>query len=304
MEREILNAMDKQEDEDGKRSALIGSTIDEDDRPEGVYLSEQSKIMFKPREYNTGPKGVRVDEKKFRAHQALQREADLARQQEMVKKQAIQIKPIALDDEDDDEFEDDEATRRYKLERLAQMQQAATSTAHLKKFGFLELIGVEDYIDRVDGAGHPQSFVVVHLYEEYLAPSVRLNFKLEELARKYDQVCFVAVPATDAKEGLDPEELPILIAYQGGEFVSSEIKCAPPRPAPVLPHAHLPSSAAASHPAASHPARVRRQGGAEHRAGKPDGGRCGGSGAPDEGATHIIQGRQLSGRRSHVAPRA
>lgn len=41
---------------------------------------------------------------------------------------------------------------------------------------------------------------------------------------RYDQVCFVAVSAMDAKEGstpLDPDDLPILIAYQGGEFKSS-----------------------------------------------------------------------------------
>ena len=40
----------------------------------------------------------------------------------------------------------------------------------------------------VDNAGSPSTYVIVHLQEDYLESCVRLGFKLEELAAKYDQV--------------------------------------------------------------------------------------------------------------------
>lgn len=178
MEREILNAIDGVEDEDGNKSRLIGPSLDD--------VSEQEKVMFAPRQYNTGVKGCIVDEKRHRAQLILQRQADQVRAQEALRRSAMGgVRPVDNFVEEEDEFhdDDDKITARYTRERLQQMQ-AAASTAQLPTFGFLELIGVEDYLERVDGAGHRKSFVVLHLHEDYLAPCVRLNFKLEELAKR------------------------------------------------------------------------------------------------------------------------
>ena len=190
--------------------------------------SELERVMYRTDRPRTGPKGVIADAERHKAQVLLQRQAERARVEEQLRRQAVTVSAsaaisaassAAADASDDDD--DDAASRRYRMARLKELKKAAEGDAARPTFGGLELIGVEDYLDRVDNTGHAETFVVVHLYEEFVASCVRLNFKLEELAKRYNRVRFVAVPAQDAKEGLDVDELPILIAYRGGEFVSS-----------------------------------------------------------------------------------
>ena len=101
---------------------------------------------------------------------------------------------------------------KYKLERLKQMQAAAAVSAKLPTFGQLFVMPWTEYTNQIDtpdnGRPSPDTPVVVHLFEDFMADCVRLNFRLEKIAAKYDHVKFLCVCASDVKKDLDPEELP------------------------------------------------------------------------------------------------
>ena len=132
---------------------------------------------------------MREDARRHNALQYLQAQADKVRRQEQLRRSAnATVRPAGEDDDDDDDDDDDLEFRRYKLERLKQMQQHASASAQLPVFGSVEQVAALDMPAAVDGAGSSQTYVVVHLQEDYLASCVRLSFKLGEVAARYDQV--------------------------------------------------------------------------------------------------------------------
>ena len=164
---------------------------------------------------------MREDARRHNALQFLQAQADKVRREEQLRRSAnATVRPAGESDEEEDD-EDDLEFRRYKMERLKQMQQHASASAQLPTFGSVEQVAALDMPAAVDGAGSSQTYVVVHLQEDYLASCVRLSFKLGEVAARYDQVRFLDVPASEAKPDLDPAELPILVVYLDGQFMAS-----------------------------------------------------------------------------------
>ena len=216
MEREILNCIDGQEDEDGNLSSFL--------RQEDPEMA-----VFRQRRSNTGPKGVQEDAKRHAAMQALQRQADAVRQQEMLRRAANPtVKPATdaskwfADKDDADDDEEDEEFQRYRLARLQQMHAVSSASSKLPTFGHVEAIEVDDYPEAVDKPGSAETYVVVHLQEDNFPACVRLGYKLEALAAKYDQVRFLSVSASQAKPDLEPERLPCLIVYHhNGEYAGS-----------------------------------------------------------------------------------
>ena len=177
MERKILNAIEGIEDEDGNA-------------PDFLKTDDPEMVAFRPRRANTGAKGVIEDAKRHRAMSILQAQAERVRLQEQLKRAANPtVKPFGEElDEDDDDDEEDEEFRKYKLERLKEMQKSAQASAGLPTFGAVESCPALQMPKAVDNAGSPSTYVIVHLQEDYLESCVRLGFKLEELAAKYDQV--------------------------------------------------------------------------------------------------------------------
>lgn len=218
MEMAILNAIEGQEDDDGNKSSAF---LAGDDQPDVIH--------YRTHHANTGAKGVINDAKSHAMMMALQREADKVRQRELMRRQAnATVKPIGDEEEEDDEEfdedeDEDEEFKQYKLQRLREMQAKASAAASMPRFGALARCDPDEYLAVVDHPGQPHTFVIVHLHEEHIAPCVRLTYKLEELARKYDQVCFINVLASETAKGdLDESELPALIVYQDGAFKGSE----------------------------------------------------------------------------------
>ena len=209
MERAILFASEGIEDEDGK--VIGGGFLKQDD---------DEMAVFRQRRVNTGPKGVIEDQKRDAAMKKLMAQADAVRRQETLKRQAnATCRPAGEESDEDDEFEDEEF-KKYKLERLRQMQKAAASAASsMPTFGTVETIPALEMPKAIDTVGSSQTYVIVHLQEEYLASCVRLTFKLGDLAKKYDQVRFLNIRASEAKPDLDPAELPILIVYKDGDYL-------------------------------------------------------------------------------------
>ena len=125
-------------------------------------------------------------------------------------------------EDEHEEDEEDEEFRKYRLARLQQMQSVASASAKLPTFGSVEAIAVDDFPEACDAPGSVDTYVVACLQEDYLPACVRLSYKLEALAAKYDQVRFISVSASAAKPDFDPDRLPCLIIYhKNGEFAGS-----------------------------------------------------------------------------------
>ena len=216
MERDLIAAIEGHEDDEGKPvSTIMRATEDGPDQ-----------VTFAPRQYNTGPKGVIEDARQARAKAQLQRQADVTLRAEQMRSKhggVPRIDAAEFDEEEDEEEEGDDAFRKYRQQRLEQLQRAAQVRSYLPTFGELKDLSIDGYLTCVEG-GHPETFVVVHLYEAHLPACVRLNFRLQELAAKFDQVCFGSMVASEAKEGMGTEDLPALVAYRGGEYLESELR--------------------------------------------------------------------------------
>ena len=192
------------------------------------------------------------DARRHHAMERLKAQAEAVRQQELLRRAANPtVRPAGEEEEDEDDEEDDEEFRRYKLERLREMQKHASTSAALPVFGHVEAIEALEMPAAIDNVGSPHSYVVVLLHEDFLASCVRLRLQLEEIAARHDQVSgasrrraactslltprappssprgatwqvrFLAVSASAAKPDLDPAELPLLLAYQAGNFLAS-----------------------------------------------------------------------------------
>ena len=213
LEREISKFVDGIEDETGNKSTIFRA-------------DDPNMSVIKRHRLATGAKGVMNDARQHYAMFALQQEADKVRQKETNRRLAgggtkAAVSHVAAVDEEDDDKEDVEFMR-YRIQRLQQVQKAAAALACLPTFGHVDAVDALEYPVAVDNVGSDQTFVVVHLMEHYLPASVRLHFKLEAIAAKYDQVKFLSVCAHDAKETLDDDDLPILIVYRAREFFGSE----------------------------------------------------------------------------------
>jgi hypothetical protein len=222
MERDLIAAIEGHEDDEGKPMSTIMSVAE--DGPE--------QVTFAPRKYNTGPKGVIEDARQARAKAQLQRQADAALRAEQMRSKhggVPRIDAAEFEDEEEEEAEEEEAEdgddafRKYRQQRLQQLQRGAQVRSYLPTFGELKDLSIDGYLACVEG-GHPETFVVVHLYEPHLPACVRLNFRLQELADKFDQVCFGSMVASEAKEGMGTADLPALVAYRGGEYLESELR--------------------------------------------------------------------------------
>jgi len=216
MEREILNAIDAIEDDDGHVSAFMQPG----DEPTRVHYRQAASAG--------GAKAVMHDHHAHQQLARLQREAAAVRSQEALKASAVGIKSTAVQPEEEEEEDDDEAFDAYRMQRLQQLRDQAAAAASLPTFGALEMCDIDNFIERVEPApvgGSPLTFVVVHLYEEHLPLCVRLNFRLQVLAKKFDQVRFLAIPQSEARPHADPTELPTLVIYQAGEYTNSQKRC-------------------------------------------------------------------------------
>ena len=108
---------------------------------------------------------------------------------------------------------DDEAFKKYRLERISKMQSKSAPVENVCQFGKLDEVTVENYLEEVEEC-EGLHWVVVHLYEPYVEISVRLNFALMNLAEQFPYVHFVRGRASDLLPDFDEIGLATLILYQ------------------------------------------------------------------------------------------
>eukprot|EP00965_Chrysotila_dentata_P159315 5262619-Pleurochrysis_carterae.AAC.1 len=218
LERDFVLAIDGCEDEDGKPIRGAGGFVANDLGPDDV--------VRQPRMRNTGPKGVLEDAARAAAHARLEKQAASTYKTELCRAQrqlgtascSSCTQPSATEDLEDDE----EVFRLYKQQRMAQMKGQALQQARLPTFGDVFQVTHDEFVDFVE-CESPDTYVVIHLFEDFLPACVRLNFRLQVLAKQFNEVKFGAIIASEAKQTMTCERLPALVAYRGGEYLESEL---------------------------------------------------------------------------------
>ena len=80
-----------------------------------------------------------------------------------------------------------------------------------------------EFVDEVDQAD-PRTFVVIHLYEDFVDHCRKLNIILDHLARKFEHVKFLKLKAIEAREDYDIVALPTVMLYKGGQLIEAMVR--------------------------------------------------------------------------------
>jgi hypothetical protein len=124
----------------------------------------------------------------------------------------------AQKDDDSNDSEDDDFIKDFRSKRMQQLQ-----TNNRPTYGTYSTLTPEDFVSVIDSID-PQTFVVVHLYESSVKESAMLHSALEKVAQIMDGVKFIELEAYEAKPGIDPICLPVILVYRGGELVRNEVR--------------------------------------------------------------------------------
>jgi len=114
---------------------------------------------------------------------------------------------------DDDQFlEDDTFIQEYRQKRMIELQQS-----QLPCFGFVQGICRDQFVDCIDNES-PSTFVVIHLYQDYIPACRKVNKYMFSLAQKYRRVKFVKIVSSEADINYDDIALPTLLVYKAGQL--------------------------------------------------------------------------------------
>ena len=116
-----------------------------------------------------------------------------------------------LEDELDEEF-----LEQYKQKRLEEIQK----TAEKPHFGSVYEISREEYLAHVTNAPK-ESYVVLHLYQDYIEKCKLMNELMSRMAPKYPLIKFIKIISTRCIENFPDSKLPCLIMYREGKMTSN-----------------------------------------------------------------------------------
>ena len=207
---------------------------------EGLTAREDiGRHLTKFRQYgNTGPKGVKADyeeaklicerrleTQRMKANAAFQRAAYGATMQGESYSLAAQMAKANLngervgdDADDEDSYSDDSDDEFLKLYRANRIKQLRTS-AELPQYGSYKKVTPEKFVD-ITNETDPRSYVVVHVFEEYIPACQRLNNVFDIIARRYPHVRFIGFVATEGSQTLSHKALPAILVYRAGALVN------------------------------------------------------------------------------------
>lgn len=200
--------------------------LDEIMNPKNAVMVEDeddwSKVLTQHRpKNNTGGKGVLEDYKEATKIKKRRNETKVLKQREAWKQigyngqnapltQAqTEKKPGLQQEQQDEESSDDEMFAQFRAMRLAQLQQ----TSGLPRFGKVYPVGKFKFVDEVDQAD-PRTYVIIHLYEDYILTCQRMNSVFDILASRYPHVKFLKLKATEADQTLSHSLLPGIMVYK------------------------------------------------------------------------------------------
>lgn len=86
------------------------------------------------------------------------------------------------------------------------------------QYGRLLSVDKFQFVSEVDNAD-PKSFVVIHLYEDYILTCSRMNDILKTLASRHSHIKFLKLKATEADQTLTHRALPAFLVYKNKKLV-------------------------------------------------------------------------------------
>lgn len=173
--RSFLNLSDD-DDDDG----TVTRTASRIDQPRPSVTSTRGAISTIPsKRYgaNTGPKGVISDAQDFRDSRRSQRESMRSTtsfsQSTYSVAHADQAPVEKLDEEDDCDDQDDSFMKKWRQNRLKEMQngpkgsQMHQNGTRARMFGSLTMVDPDGYLDAVEKSD-PHTVVVVYIYDDFV----------------------------------------------------------------------------------------------------------------------------------------
>lgn len=235
----VKNVMESENQEDLTYEMDSDFSIDEDFahlEEEEMFEQMAGTVVENPEDWssvltqqrpknNTGGKGVLADHEEATKITKRRNETRVLKQREAWKRQGYGSRNIQLKSETnvvksgkgDDEEEADDDDEFFEKFRAMRMQQIS-SVSSLPQFGQLKSVGKFEFVDEVDQAD-PRTFVVVHIYEDYILACQRMNAFLSSLAKRFPHVKFLSLKATEADQTLSHAMLPAFLVYKSGKVV-------------------------------------------------------------------------------------
>lgn len=185
-----------------------------------------STVLSTHREkHNTGGKGVLADYEEAKRITRRRNETKALKQREAWKKagygtqeikESSKPQPKSKQRTEESESDDDDEDEFFEKFRALRLQQLS-SVAGLPQYGTLRSVSKFQFVDEVDQADK-RTFVVIHIYEDYLLACQRMNKILASLASRYPHVNFLMLKATEADQTLSHSVLPAFLVYKGGNL--------------------------------------------------------------------------------------
>jgi len=125
------------------------------------------------------------------------------------------LKKYDADEEDNSSDDDEEFFAAYREQRLNTLN----NLSQLPQFGRVIYVEKFGFLDEVDNAD-PRTFVITHVYEEYIAACRRMNSVLDQLAAKHPYLKILKLVATEASQTLSHRALPAFLVYKDKEMVN------------------------------------------------------------------------------------
>ena len=220
----------------GHNTGPKGVQMDHDDHVRMEALQRKRKAMETYAAMERSTIGVYTDEpsvslssERAREREAsAQREArrlagdddDAAAEAELDGGARVMVASGAVGTDDSDDDDEDAFFAEYRSRRMEQMKLHSARAATLPAHGAVGVVSPTQFLDELK-ACDPRAFVVVMLHEEAIAVSRRLASCLDEVARRHPYARFLRMTASEADPGLDPDVLPVLSIYKGGELVDA-----------------------------------------------------------------------------------
>jgi hypothetical protein len=115
-----------------------------------------------------------------------------------------------------------EASRAARLDQL----KAVVGAPPVGPYGEVHaVVDASDFLDRINTAG-PGTFVVVHMFEDFVPECQAINAVLPATAVAASHVLFMRVLASTLKRNFDPVALPSFMVYRNGDTFATEVAVA------------------------------------------------------------------------------
>ncbi|KAI9139780.1 thioredoxin-like protein [Paraphysoderma sedebokerense] len=129
------------------------------------------------------------------------------------------LSPDKTSEEQLEELDDEEFLKLYRQKRLNELQRESNRPT----FGTFKEIGVHQYVDAIEKE-HPDTLVLIHLYDPNNSSCRLLNRHLTTLSHKYGYTKFLRILYSDADPDFDVVALPTILGYKSGDLMVNLVR--------------------------------------------------------------------------------